>query len=85
VFLIITVIFVPLVFITKYVSLGSVLGAAAFPIIIVAFNAITGRPILIDDIFSTIIGRIILYKHKENMKRLLNGTENKFGAKNKKA
>ena len=32
-------------------------------------------------VFAGIIGVIVLYMHRENIKRLINGTEHKFGQK----
>lgn len=81
VFLVIVVTMVPLCFITKIVSLASIIGSAAFPILVFGFNLINGRPWIYDTVLSTFFAITILYMHRQNMKRLLNGTENKFGQK----
>lgn len=78
-FLIIAVVFVPLVFITKIVSLSSVLGAACYPFVTWGVLHFIGREPLYDSICAAIIAVIILVMHKSNIKRLLTGTENKFG------
>ena len=83
VFAIVLGVFIPLTFVTKIVSLSSVLGAIAFPIVTCMVNHFQGKPLLADAIFSVIIGGIVILKHKENIKRLLNGTENKFGSQKK--
>lgn len=68
-------IFVAIVFKTKYVSLGSVLGTITFPIlqIFTTDNAIVM-------IFSGLLGLLVLFSHRENIKRLVKGTESKFGS-----
>ena len=70
---ILIVIFVIVVLITKYVSLGSILGAAALPVLSFLF----GRDIKF--IFFTVaLAALIIIKHRENIKRLLNGTESRI-------
>lgn len=83
VFLIIVVIFVPLVFITKIVSLSSVLGAIAFPILTYAVAVLRGEPAILNTVFAFIYTVVILVMHRGNIKRLLSGTEYKFGQKKK--
>jgi len=57
---------------TKYVSLGSVIAIALAPLLMNAFNE------NIYNIWFAAIGAIfVIIRHKENIKRLLNGTENK--------
>lgn len=81
VFLIIVVVFVPIVFITRIVSIASVLGAVAYPIVTFIFSKLYGSNAVSNTCFSIIYSAIILFMHRENIKRLLNGTENKFGQK----
>lgn len=59
-------------FITNYVSLASILALIAFPILAAIFN----YPFY-TVASSVIICGIVIYKHKENIKRLLKGEENK--------
>ncbi len=80
-FIIVSVFFIPFVFITKIVSLGSILGAITYPILTFLLLWFQGKPFVYDTIFASVIGMIILVNHRENIKRLLNGTENKFGQK----
>lgn len=68
-------IFLIIVYFTKYVSLGSVVGIATSPVIML-FNQ-NKRGVLVT-LFLTIS---VIYTHKENIKRLLNGTERKIGQK----
>ena len=68
------------VFTTRYVSLGSVLAASALPFVIYALQAFYGRPtspVLLG--FSIFVAILIVFTHRSNIKRLLNGTENRFG------
>ena len=71
--------FVPIAFITRIVSLASVLGASAYPILVYIKCRLIGRPPLLDVTFALICGALILYLHRENIKRLLKGTEKKIG------
>ena len=67
--------FLIIVAITQYVSLGSVVGIAVSPIIMMFLNNKNG---VIITLFLTIS---VIYTHKENIKRLINGTERKIGQK----
>jgi glycerol-3-phosphate acyltransferase PlsY len=82
-FLIIVAIFVPLIFITKIVSLSSVLGAILYPILTYAFTYMQNGPIRYNTAFALLYAAIVLYGHRDNIKRLLRGEENKFGQKKK--
>ncbi len=71
-------VFVIIVAISRYVSLGSILACVAFPI----GAAIKGNtPIFI--IFAAILSILAITRHNGNIKRLLNGTESKIGEKKK--
>ena len=61
---------------TRYVSLGSLAAAITLPFAAWAF---AGSRRLIG--VATIMTALAVYKHKGNIQRLLNGTENRFGAK----
>lgn len=71
-------VFIIILLITRYVSLGSVTAAFLFPIAAAVF----GRDVP-TMVFSGIIALIIIIKHRENIKRLLNGTESKFSLSRK--
>jgi glycerol-3-phosphate O-acyltransferase len=73
---------------TKYVSLGSVLSVFVFFLsvllmgksgILFPFSEAVYLPMCGLSLF---LALLCLFQHRENMKRLMNGTENKFG-KNK--
>jgi acyl phosphate:glycerol-3-phosphate acyltransferase len=72
-------IFIAVVVISRYVSLGSIVAVATFP-----FMAwVTGRSYLSPTVLALISlsSLLILIKHHENIRRLLAGTENRIGAK----
>ena len=80
------ILFVGAVAITRYVSLGSILVVLAFLIQAVVFNhmgwlGITGAYAIEFDILVACFTAMAVWRHKANIKRLLNGTENKFGQK----
>lgn len=66
--------------ITKYVSLGSVLASVMLPllILIMPVNKNLGNNKEVIFIISALLGSYIIYKHRANIQRLKNGTENKF-------
>ena len=64
---------------TKYVSLGSCWAGASFPF---ATWFVFLDPILL--VLSAVMGGLILWKHRENIKRLLAGNESKFSLRKKK-
>lgn len=63
--------------ITRYVSLGSVLGSVALVIWGFIFH-FGDTPYLI---FAVILAVSAIFMHRGNIKRLINGTENKLGSK----
>ena len=68
-------IFILVVAITRYVSLGSILGAIAFPVAAYFMQA----PDWISLLLASSVSLIIILKHHQNIRRLLAGTENRFG------
>mgnify|MGYP003370561777 FL=1 len=78
-FVVLFVVFVPIAFITRIVSLASVLGASAYPFLVYIKCRLIGRPPMLDVSFALVCVALILYMHRENIKRLLNGTEKKIG------
>lgn len=59
-------------FMSNYVSLASIIALASFPV----FAAIFNKPIYLV-FFSSVICLISIFKHKDNIKRLLRGEEHK--------
>ena len=79
--LILLAVFFVAVLITKWVSLGSILMAILYPVLMGLFYK--SVPITL---ISVVFAAIVLVAHRENIKRILNGTESKIavGGKNKK-
>ena len=79
--LILVVVFMLIAFSTKYVSLASVSAAGLFPILVLFMpvKEELGKGNMFG--FALIIGLFVTFKHRTNIQRLLQGKENKFGAK----
>jgi acyl phosphate:glycerol-3-phosphate acyltransferase len=73
-------IFIGVVVIFRYVSLGSILAVASFPFLVFEVYAWAHAPILLAMI--TVTSLLIVVKHHENIRRMLAGTENRIGTKN---
>jgi glycerol-3-phosphate acyltransferase PlsY len=67
---------------TRYVSLGSILGALAFPIAMRFLYPTVPWPAVA---ITVVISVLIVLKHHENIRRLLSGTENRFALRRKVA
>ena len=74
--LILIIIFALTILITKYVSLGSILMAVFYPVFIGIFY----KDIILL-LIATVFTIIVVVAHRENVKRLINHTENKIGQK----
>ena len=77
------IVFALLVIITKYVSLGSVVAAATVVILTIIFHDDSVN-VLPQIVLALAMGVMVIGKHKENIKRLLNGTESKIKSGGKK-
>ena len=81
--ILVAVIGVSVIAITRYVSLGSMLGGAIFIVAEIFKMIYLGEFNIIKAVCSIILGGLLIYRHRTNIIRLLNGTENKLGAKKK--
>lgn len=63
---------------TRYVSLASILGAASFPVF--AWFTVRGPKPAFFIAVQIIVSSLIIIKHHPNIRRLLAGNENRFGA-----
>lgn len=72
------ILFIIIVFVTRYVSLGSICGAFAVPFAAIIFGY-DWKFVL----FMVFLALLAIYRHKANIKRLLNKTENKLSFKGK--
>jgi glycerol-3-phosphate acyltransferase PlsY len=61
---------------SRYVSLASILAALVLP---AATWLVGGSPKLV--LMTVLVSSLAIYKHKANIRRLLDGTENRFGSK----
>ena len=75
-------VFALVLLLTRYVSLASILGAASFPFF--AWVLVRGDrpPFFIAVQFA--VSLLIIAKHHQNIRRLLNGEESRFGAPSRK-
>ena len=67
----------------RFVSLASILGAAAFPLF-AWFGAPFTRTLIVFSVILFVVALIVI-KHAQNIKRLMNGTEYRFVSTKKKA
>ena len=80
---------VVLMALTRMVSLGSCAAAVLFPVLTLFINQhytvlTDGKSGRVYFVYSVILAIIVLYNHRSNIKRILNGTENKLSFKNTK-
>ena len=71
-------VFALVLFLSRYVSLASILGAASFPLF-ACFMVIGQRPPFYIAV-QCAVAMLIIVKHHQNIRRLLTGTESRFGA-----
>lgn len=78
------VVFLLVVAVTKMVSLGSVLGIGLYPVVTLLWAVfVTKTAVLYSVVCSLIISLLVIWMHRQNIKRILAGTEYKFGQKKK--
>lgn len=72
--------------VTRYVSVASIVAAAALPVFTLIFRmagvgstSAKSLPVLC---FFCVIAAVTVYRHRSNIRRLLDGTENRFEKKN---
>lgn len=76
--LILFVIFVLTIIVSKMISLGSIIIAVLYPVLIAVFYH---NLVLI--MIAVLFAAIVIVAHRANIKRILNGTENKLSGKKK--
>ena len=62
---------------TRYVSVASIAAALSLPV--TSWFAYRDKPLIFA--IATLMGALAIYKHKANIQRLMQGTENRLGAK----
>ena len=75
------VIVIPLIALTRYVSLGSVMGAVLIPAFTLGLSVFVSPVSWAYIIVSFVLGIMILVQHRGNIQRLLAGNERKLGHK----
>ena len=81
IFLALLVVFVGIVMATKYISAGSVICSMMFPLML---NRMNNTGIYMIEFVAIAIAVVVVVKHRENLKRIFNGTESKFKIKKSK-
>ncbi len=69
-------VFIVVVVLTRYVSLGSILGAITFPVAAYFLQNTDSLSLLL----ASAVSFIVIVKHRQNIGRLISGTESRFGA-----
>ncbi len=64
---------------SRYVALASIVAAMAFPVIVIGLMFTTGGNGWGYFFFSVAAALLVIRRHRDNIKRLLAGTENRFG------
>jgi acyl phosphate:glycerol-3-phosphate acyltransferase len=77
--LVAAVVFVAVVAISRYVSLGSMVAVAVFPVAEWIIGRLYVPPLALVLMATTSL--LIIFQHSQNIRRLLAGTENRLGAK----
>lgn len=66
-------VFTAVLAVSHYVSLGSIVGAVCFPVILALRHEEVNMVI-----FGTVVAVLLIFTHRKNIKRLLSGTESKI-------
>jgi acyl phosphate:glycerol-3-phosphate acyltransferase len=73
------ILFLIVILVTNYVSLGSMIAAIGFPFFVILAGKILMKDVsIITVIFCSLIAIVIVIMHKKNIIRLVHGEENKF-------
>jgi len=72
-------IFIAVVALFRYVSLGSIIAVASFPLLVYEMRAYGNVPMALA--FMTATSLLIIARHNQNIRRLLSGREYRVGAK----
>ena len=75
------VVFVTVISLTRYVSLGSMLAGIAFPLVVTLYYHETNPGLIALSLFAALF---LIWTHRKNIGRLLKGKENKFSFKKSK-
>jgi len=81
VFVSVGVVWVAVFIVSRYTSLASIVAAAVLPISVLLLVTRTGTDFWLLLAFSVLIAALAIWRHRSNIGRLLQGTENRFGKK----
>lgn len=76
-FLAVIAVFIAVLAIGRYVSLASMCAALSFPLVFALMGARSAGEL----IYASVMALFIVYLHRENIKRLINGTEHRVSSK----
>lgn len=80
IFAILCAVFFPLVLMSKYVSLGSVVTAMFYPILLHTFDSMENSTHYgVSTFVALLIAALVVWAHRGNIKRIMNRTERKLG------
>ena len=75
-------VFLVVVLISRYISLGSIIGAITFAVVLWIERYAFGKPVeFVYVIAGTVIAALIMLTHRQNIRRLRQGTENRIRLK----
>ena len=77
------VVFFAIALATRIVSLASVTVAILYPILTLFWSWYTQRSLLFTGVCTVLMAVLVVWMHRANIQRLLNGTEYRFGEKKK--
>ena len=77
------VVFFSIALTTRIVSLASVTVAVLYPILTLLWSWYTQRSLLFTGVCTVLMAVLVVWMHRANIQRLLNGTEYRFGEKKK--
>ena len=66
---------------SKMVSLSSIAAAVAYPVVTCIYFSIAGHDAVLTTVCAGVIGGLVIWMHRSNIKRIINGTEYRFGQK----
>jgi glycerol-3-phosphate acyltransferase PlsY len=81
VFVSVGIVWVAVFIVSRYTSLASIVAAAALPISVLLLVTRTGTDFWLLLAFSVSMAALAIWRHRSNIGRLLQGTENRFGKK----
>ena len=81
---ILLLVFIAVVALTRTVSIGSIIAAGGYPVVVFILGVMqttTSRPLWAETILAACIGGLVVFMHRNNIKRLIAGEESKLGKK----